>query len=183
MADFIGPYGKHALKTCNWHWLESTDGRSLWCTLNSKRKYTLLDLLSTQRVTDLRWILGVPNIPCEVGQTVLDFKGSFLLSTHKITKCILSFGVECILTFSERIVIWYWQTSMDTWYKYTCTLEYGVHKLYEGGVCVVSNIPKKPRGQSQTNFLFSFLSNVHSRLWPVLHQPEDHEKWGMYTER
>ncbi len=42
-------------------------------TLNSKGKYTLLDLSSTQRVADLR----------------------FLLSTRKITKCILSFGVEC----------------------------------------------------------------------------------------
>ena len=31
-------------------------------TLNSKRKYTLLDLSSTNRVADLRWILGVPNM-------------------------------------------------------------------------------------------------------------------------
>ena len=28
-------------------------------------------------------------------QPVLDFKGSFLLSARKITKCILTFGVEC----------------------------------------------------------------------------------------
>ncbi len=34
-----------------------------------------------------------------VGQwIVLDFKGSFLLSTHTITKCILTFGVECMLS-------------------------------------------------------------------------------------
>ena len=31
-------------------------------TLNSKRKYTLLDLSSTQRVADQRQILGVPNM-------------------------------------------------------------------------------------------------------------------------
>ncbi len=40
-------------------------------TLNSKRKYTLLDLSSTQSVVDLRKILGMPNIPCEVGTSQL----------------------------------------------------------------------------------------------------------------
>ncbi len=30
-------------------------------------------------------------------QPVMDFKGSFLLSTRKITKCILTYGVECIM--------------------------------------------------------------------------------------
>ncbi len=69
---------------------------SLNTTLNSKRKYTLIDVSGTQRVmhlpltiVHLRLILGVP-------QSGLDGKGSFLLSTRKITMHILSFRVECI---------------------------------------------------------------------------------------
>ncbi len=30
----------------------------------------------------------------------LDFKGSFLMSTRKITKCILTYGFECMLVIS-----------------------------------------------------------------------------------
>ncbi len=56
------------------HLLWPTD-HSLYqhCTsiLNSKRKYTLLDLSSTEKVADLRSILGVSSIPCEVGPNQL----------------------------------------------------------------------------------------------------------------
>ncbi len=55
-------------------------------TLNSKSKCTLSDMSSTQ------WILKDISV-----FLLLDFKGSFLLSARKITKCILSFGVECRL--------------------------------------------------------------------------------------
>ena len=41
------------------------------------------------------WTSFVQNFNTHYSQPVLDFKGSFLLSTRKITKCILTYGVEC----------------------------------------------------------------------------------------
>ncbi len=74
---------------------------SVLSTLNSKRKYTLLDLSSTQRVLDLRRI-RYALVPTSFG-----FQG---ISTRKITKCILSFGVEC-RWYIENFLVQSWSWS------------------------------------------------------------------------